>query len=355
MASHTTRCLVAAATLLIAGLAGALLPGPAFAEAQARRLFISGHSLTDRPMPDMMAAIAAQAGRPLAWQRQHIGGSTIKRRSQGDDGTPPGSGYAAGLDRDGKPIDMPAAFAARPGYDVLLITEWHRVLDAIDREDTVRHLRAVHDRFMASNPSGTTYFYAPWADLSDRAAPQAWIDYERGASRVWQCVVRRANDGLVRENRKDAIRFVPASLALAELVADLTSEGGKPGFEGLKPGEIVALLFSDKVHLTEAGNYFVALVTYASLFGGEIAEAWAPDWLDPARAATLRAAAARFLSGRAVADTLPPGADCATITRDFIPAYTAYMRDAYALAETGYFRATIRRLREMLRLMWRLP
>jgi hypothetical protein len=99
----------------------------------------------------------------------------------------------------------------------------------------------------------------------------------------------------------------------------------------------------------------MALVTYASLFGGEIAEAWAPAWLDPARAATLRTAAARFLSGSAVADTLPPGADCATITRDFIPAYTAYMRDAYVLAEAGYFRASIRRLRETLRLMWRLP
>lgn len=331
-----------------------LSAGAALAQEKPRRLFISGHSLTDRPMPDMVAAMAEQAGRPIVWQRQHIGGSTIKRRSAGADGTPAGSGYTAGTDRDGKPIDMAAAFKAQGGYDTLLITEWHRVLDALEREGTVRHLREVQDRFIEANPAGTTYFYAPWADLVDHRNPQAWIAFERGASPVWQCVVRRVNDGLARQSRQDRIDFVPASLALADLVAELTSPAGAPGFEKLAPQQVIALLFSDNVHLTELGTYFVALVTYGAVFQGDVGAAWVPATLDPTRAASLRASAARFLQRWKAGGALPAKADCNAITLDFVPAYTAYMRDAYATPEVGYLRASLRRIRDRLRMMWTL-
>lgn len=346
--------LVAALCGLIVLMTSSLSPGSVSAQEKPRRLFISGHSLTDRPMPDMIAAMAEKAGRPIVWERQHIGGSTIKRRSAGADGTPADSGYAAGTDRDGKPIDMAAAFKAQGGYDTLLITEWHRVLDALEREGTVRHLREVQNRFIQANPTGTTYFYAPWADLVDHRDPRAWIAFERGASPVWQCVVRRVNDGLARQSHQDRIRFVPASLALANLVAELTSPASGPGFEKMPPQEIVALLFSDNVHLTELGTYFVALVTYGMVFEGDIGSAWAPASLDPTRAATLRGSAARFLERWKAGGALPAKADCNAITLDFIPAYTAFMRDTYAIPEVGTFRASVRRIRDRLRMMWTL-
>jgi hypothetical protein len=343
---------------VLCGLALVMTPplssGAAFAQDKARRLFISGHSLTDRPMPDMIAAMAEQAGRPIVWERQHIGGSTIKRRSAGADGTPAGSGYGAGTDRDGRPIDMADAFKAEGGYDTLLITEWHRVLDALEREGTVRHLREVQDRFIQANPSGTTYFYAPWADLADHRKPQGWIAFERRASPVWQCVVRRVNDGLARQSRRDRILFVPASLGLAELVAELTAPAGAPGFETLAAQEVIALLFTDNVHLTELGTYFVALVTYGSVFEADIRAAWAPASLDPIRAATLRAVAARFLERWKAEGGLPAKADCNAVTLDFIPGYTAYMRDTYGVPEVGYLRASLRRIRDRIRMTWTL-
>src|SRR5689334_22231956 len=70
----------------------------------AQRFFVSGHSLTDRPFPDMLEDFARQGGRTLSWERQHIGGSSIRHRSAGAEGTPPGSGFAAGTDRAGNPI-----------------------------------------------------------------------------------------------------------------------------------------------------------------------------------------------------------------------------------------------------------
>lgn len=50
---------------------------------RVERLMISGHSLTDPPLPQQLAAIAASQGRPLQWNMQSIGGSTIAARSRG--------------------------------------------------------------------------------------------------------------------------------------------------------------------------------------------------------------------------------------------------------------------------------
>ena len=62
------------------------------------------------------------------------------------------------------------------------------------------------------------------------------------------------------------VRVLPGGGALAELAAALW-DGKVPGVAGNTPGERVRLLFSDNVHMSEAGRYFIALVHYAVLFG----------------------------------------------------------------------------------------
>lgn len=79
---------------------------------QKLSVFIFGHSLTDRPMPDFLAEIAKNAGLPLAWNRQHLAGSSIHQRSLGAEGEPLGAGFAAG-DRGRNPIDVILRYAWR--------------------------------------------------------------------------------------------------------------------------------------------------------------------------------------------------------------------------------------------------
>lgn len=330
------------------------LPAPIAADAD--RLFISGHSLTDRPLPDMLEAMAIGVGRQLSWQRQHVGGSSIRQRTAGSDGAPQGSGFAAGTDRDGNPIDVLSEFnasAAAGPYDVLIITEWHRVLDAMWREGTAAHLRAFQDRFIGSNPAGLTYFFAPWASLSDPADPGDWIDYERRASPIWQCMVDNVNRGLAADARDDRIHFIPASLALAELVARLTSGEAVAGFEDVRIAEAIALLFTDRVHLTELGTYFIAAVTYATVFGGEAA-ASVPASLDATRAESLRLLATSFVDQWREQQQLAASGDCEAVPLDFIVAYTGYMEKTYARPEVGYLRARARRVRDIGRFIWAL-
>lgn len=343
----------------VALLAGGMMTA-AMAQGETVRLFISGHSLTDRPMPDMVAAMAEHAGFQMEWNRQHIGGSTIRMRTAGEDANAPGSGYRAGEDRDGGAVDVLAAAA---DYDIFVITERHRVLDVLLREGALRHLRDFVSRVSSANPNATTYFYAPWADVSDLGKPGAWIEYERRASPIWHCIVERANE---LDEGMRPISFIPASEALAELIAALNQNGGsqaedEAGFSGLSPGEISALLFTDKVHLTDLGVYYVALITYGIVFGdlsnaeaeeNLVSAAWISPDLDPDRARTLRRIAGEFLDSWKARESR--GNACGTVPAGFILNYTDYMQEAYGNAELGVFRATIRRLRQTLSFLWDL-
>jgi len=343
--------LASVALLALALVAPAMAP-PATASEAPRRVFISGHSLTDRPIPDMVAAMAAAAGDPIVWQRQHIGGSTIRQRSSGIAGTPPGSGFSAGVDKDGQPIDVLAAFAGRtddgrPAFDMLIITERHRVLDVLAHEDTANRLAAFQDRFIAANPNGVTWFYAPWADIADKEHPQSFVSYERAASPIWRCAVEQANAQRDGSGHADRIRFIPAALALAELVGDLAHRTDVPGFEGLSTRARVETLFSDNVHVTPLGAYFAALITFGVALGGDVANAWQPTELDPARSATLRRFAAGFLARWRAEDATPSPAACAGVPLAFIRHYALYMQQAYRPHESG-LQAFIARQRETL-------
>lgn len=320
------------------------LTGSAMAQEKSARLFISGHSLTDRPLPDMVAAMADHDGLRIDWDRQHIAGSTIRQRTFGDDESRPGTGYATGVGRDGDQVDVIATLSSRPQHDIFIITEWHRVLDALTSYETIRHLRDFQTRVVRANPGAKTYFYAPWADIADPGAPATWVSYERSASPVWRCIAVQAGEGI------QPVDFIPASLALADLLAYLNSERPQ-GFAAATAGEITGHLFTDHVHLTDLGVYFVALITYGTLSGADISQAWIPAGPDSSRAHTLRAFASGFMERwRAGADG---ETDCKTLPRGFISTYTGYMQTAYTNAEMGWFRASLKRMRDTLRLSWR--
>ena len=324
------------------------------------RVFISGHSLTNRPMPDFLEEIAASAGRAFYWNRQHVNGSSIKARSYGDDDASPWSGFSKGVDRRDGSIETlnelrnPSDGSGAP-YDALVITELHSILDSLVWFHTLRYLRDYHDQFIATNPNGATWFYHSWLDVSDFNQPARWVAYERAASPIWDCAVSAVNAELAREGRADRIRTIPAALALAELINYLTQHGVSqaPGFEGMDAASVLHVFFSDRVHLTDAGHYYIALIVYGSLYGPELQATRAPRAVSSAQAATLKAYAEAFLKAR------PPGVPpvCATpVPASFVWTFYRYREESYQRAEMGFFRARMKRLKDtamMLRVFGR--
>lgn len=339
-------------------LAGEVRSGP-------RRVLISGHSLTDQPLPDMLAAIAKSQGLAWDWQRQLILGSPIRDRSAGRIGSAPWSGYRSGTNREGENLDLlkelRRAGAGPEPYDTLLITEQHSVLGGLVWNDSVRHLRHFHDRFIEANPRGTTWFSESWLSLDDKANPQRWIAYERAASPVWRCVATRINLSLAAEGRSDRIAPLPAGRALAQLIERATQA---PGIKGLSVGGLdtpesrratIDRLVADEVHLTPLGTYYIALVTSAALTGSVQAASWMPAGIDAAAAVALQREATAFLQGWRQEDPPEDMSACRRhVQRSFIRIYWSYVRDKDWIAEQGRFKATLRWLSQVLQWHWRI-
>lgn len=322
------------------------------------RIFVSGHSLTNEPIPSDLAAIAAGFGHKVWWNRQYLEGSSIKQRSRGDaEGASPWTGYAKGIDYKNAPIDVlaelrrPAHHPDQP-YDTLLITEQHGVLSSLVWQDTPTHLRDFHDRFIALNPDGVTYFYESWLSLDSKADPRRWIAYERAAAPVWRCVVAQTNAALAAEGRRDRIISLPAALALAGLIERATQGGGVPGITRESVQATVGSIVEDQVHLTRLGNYYMALVTFAYMFPQSPRGAWHPAEVTPQQAAALQEIAASIS-----AESLPPPMsieDCRDyVRRSFMWTYLSYFGETFWRSEKGYLGSLYLRAKVAVQ-WWRL-
>lgn len=371
MPAHALRSWVAGLVLAVPAAISAhaappaVNPTPDPTPSAPHRVLISGHSLTDQPLPDMLAAIAKHEGIAWDWQRQYMWGTSIRDRTAGALGSPMWSGYSKYANRQGEGLDilqeLRTAGASPEPYDTLLITELHSLLGALVWNDTLRYLRHFHDRFIDANPRGTTWLYESWLAIEDKGNPGRWIAYERAASPLWRCVATRINVSLTAEGRNDRIQSLPASRALAHLVERATQA---PGVEGLSGGPldtpesrraVVDRFFGDNVHLTRLGMYYVALVTSAALTGSQAASSWAPADVDAATAAALQREATAFLqSWRREGPPENLTACRRHLQRDFIRIYWSYMRDTYWIAEQGRLRASLRWLTQIVQWQWRV-
>lgn len=295
------------------------------------RVFWSGHSLTDRPLPDQFAAVSASLGRPVQWNTQVIQGSNIRTRSQGGGGW---SGYRQGANRDGDGLDVAAELKAPRTveggpYDALIITEQHTLLGNLVWHDGVRHLRHFHDRLIAGNPKATTYYYQSWLGIDDRDDPRRWIAYEKAAAPAWRCVAARVNRSLAAARRADRIVPLDAGAALAMLV-ERALAGRVPGL-AREPGAVIGALFRDDVHLTPLGSYFIALFVNAELSGTSPEGARAPVGVTADAARGLQRAAwgiAGELHGRREIMSAEGCRDYVAAT--FMGEYLAYLRGKQA-------------------------
>jgi len=306
-----------------------------------KRLFISGHSLTDRPLPDYLAAIADGTGNTLEWNMQHLAGSSLRARTQGD-GSASGSGYRAGTDRDGRPINVLKELAPAPAghaYDTLVLNEVHTLLESLIWNDTIGNAVDYEARFFAANPNGQTYLYAAWLNVDDLDDPAGWVAYEKAATRAWQCTTTTINDKLVEKGRTRPVRLIPAAQALAALVEQAASETGVSGLSAATTRVTMERLFADDVHLTHLGNYYIALISHIALYGSLPSDPWVADDLDPEQARALQQFARDFM-GRWRQQQAKVAIDCPRYLADeFAGIYLAYVRDTKWRQDDGRLRA----------------
>jgi hypothetical protein len=318
-----------------AGTAPAPSPGtqaaavPWGTERASARLFISGHSLTDNPLGEHVVAIAGSLGGSSAarYNQQIVIGSPIRVRTDQPAGW---AGYRLGKNRDGSNMNVigelrsPATLGPGERYDTLVIAERHDLLGSLEWENTVRYLRHFHERLLAGNPQGRTYFYETWFDISNRADPRAWIAHERAASQAWQCVAARVNHSLAAEGRPDRITSLPAGAALVDLVEKAT-QGTVAGVTGASVNDTVNRLLSDNVHLTPMGVYYMALVTYSAVYQRSPVGAWVPAGIGSTAGRSLQEHAWAFVSNF-YANVRAPNLDsCRTdVAQSFCQAYWGY-------------------------------
>ncbi|OJT27459.1 hypothetical protein BO221_05690 [Archangium sp. Cb G35] len=288
------------------------------------RIFFSGHSLLDNPMPDYVESIARSQGKDILWNQQNVIGSPLRVRTWGNNGW---EGYRGGKNRDGYDMNVvqellsPRTLGTGDRYDTLLITERHDILGTIEWENTIGYLRHYHDRLIDGNPEGRTYFYHTWLDI-DKSNPATWINYEKNALAAWECVSSKVNLTLEAAGRGDRVVTIPGGAALVDLVERILANQ-VPGISGTTAQKL-NMIFSDNVHLTELGVYYMSAVHHASVFRDSPVGAAGPSGANAETVQALQTIAWNFVSAyyaRPDAGTRTM-ADCRTrISQDVCPGF----------------------------------
>lgn len=218
----------------------------------ARSLFLVGHSLVNFDMPSMLNGIARSLGKVHSYGQQIINGATLSSNWKNGD-------RAQGVN----------AREAIPGggYDALVITEAVPLDNHLRRSNTDQYARLFYELAVGANPSAEVFLYETWHCVDsgtgvgcpyDSGDDVDWRERLRRDLGKWQGIVDRVNAG----GGGRPMRLIPAGQALGRLV-DEVEAGRVPGLSSRRD------LFADHIHLNDVGNYFVALVHYAVLYGAD--------------------------------------------------------------------------------------
>jgi hypothetical protein len=268
---------------------------------QQIRFFVSGHSLTDNPLPEFVAAIARSRGYRVSWNQQVGIGSPIRARTLGNPNkSPPWNGYKSGKNNGGYNLDVVAELRERRGFDgynILIVAEAHRTVSQLRWNDTVRYLRHFHELLIEGNPEGTTYLYEPWEGIAKLSDLVQWINLEREATKAWGCATTRINLSLEHEGRTDRVKSLPIGAGVVELIERATSLHVTSISAGSTDATVKQLM-SDGVHLSRLGIYYAALLSYTGITGRSPIGAWRPDFVTEGQAAALQDIAWSFYEKR---------------------------------------------------------
>ncbi len=204
-------------------------------------LFV-GHSLVGPTLPSLVEAGLSQMGQPGVVQAQIINGAPLRYNWDN-------SANAEGV--DGR------AVLAQGKVDALILTEGIPLAGNIQYNDTAGQIAAFAGLAREANPDVRVYLYETWHSLNSGTG--ATVPDDPGAGVPWR---ERITDDLAlwASMAGPEVQIIPAGQAMG-LLADEIAAGRVPGITDIRD------MFSDDIHLSGKGLYFVALVHLAVLTG----------------------------------------------------------------------------------------
>lgn len=213
-----------------------------------------GHSLVGRDMPAMLAQLAGDGhryGLQLGW------GTSLNQHLAGPDSV------AGFVEENDSPHFRPLDEAlADPDVDALVYTEMVNLADAIRYHDTEAAVARLATEANAQNPNSRLYLFETWHGLEH----DDWLErIARDRDTMWE---PRVLAPAIRATGT-AVGLIPAGTVMARLVSEVEATDG--GIGGMTHREALFATTpegeQDTIHLSDLGNYLVALTHYAVLYG----------------------------------------------------------------------------------------
>jgi hypothetical protein len=238
------------------GLSSVMAAPAAFAQARdAASVVFVGHSLINNDMPEYLGTIASSKGLSYAKAVQVIIGSPLRlnyencRRASSSYSAPGNFSFSC---------DALEAGTGSGPYDAVLVTEANNTL-ANHRQynNTDDYVARYMELLRGRNPAGRTLLFTTWEALPTYGA--SWGPRQAADLAAYEVVARSAEQIAAGRGTSGTVEVVPVNIALRDLLARIAS-GGIPGITSRDQ------IFMDDVHMTRAGNYFVACVVFAVLY-----------------------------------------------------------------------------------------
>lgn len=224
--------------------------GPLTPPAGPLRVYHLGHSLVGRDMPAMLAQLAGHDhASQLGW------GTPL--RAHWEDRVEI-TGFAQ---ENAHPAFRPAKAAlASGGYDAVVLTEMVDLRDALRWHASPYYLAKWAEAARAGNRNVRLYLYETWHRLDD---PEGWLQrIDRDLPGLWEGEVLQG----AMAWGAPPIHIIPGGQVLAAAVraaeaGQVPGVAGREAFFARQPDGA-----QDMIHLSDLGNYLIALTHHAVLY-----------------------------------------------------------------------------------------
>lgn len=198
-------------------------------------ILLIGHSLVGPVLPGMLEQAFRSRGADVDVAAQIINGAPLRYNWDN-------SAKAEGV--DGR------AVLRKGGVEALIVTEAGPVAEHVRWNDSKGYVARFHDLARKGSPGVETYLYEIWPVYT--GSPAAWQATIAAELPLWEDMLARG--------RGAPMKLIPVAQAMAELSREIEA-GRVPGVRSTKA------LFTDGIHPTGVGWYFVTMVIHAAITG----------------------------------------------------------------------------------------
>jgi hypothetical protein len=216
------------------------------------KLFWVGHSLMNTDVPWIVKGIAHSAGLDSMYRQQLNIGAALRANWEQPTkfNNVPVWNDQLGRDEDwgaNPQIELPSG-----KYDALLLTE----AIPVDKQiDSALYAGNYVDLALRGKKDTALYLYETW----DFVVSNNWTAW-RARIDQWRPVWEKIADDVMAKRPGTTMHIVPGGQAMAALYDTIKSKGSVGSLTDIKQ------VFEDDIHLNPTGNYFIALVSYATVF-----------------------------------------------------------------------------------------